>query len=139
MKYPQTIAEKISKNIKTIADNACCAFTFMWILGYDPENADAIETVSNAIEAGVIKSDCTVKWVEFAEWLAGRKITVTFKDIKSLDEVKNVKGRIAVRFNYNGKAHWVGVENGKVVFNSLINSVCVTKGQPTTCRIIKLA
>ena len=43
-----------------------------------------------------------------------------------------------VRFDFNGKSHWVGVENGKVAFNPLVTSVCVNKGSPATCRIIKL-
>lgn len=139
MKYPQTKAQKLVKNIKSIADYGCCALTVLWMIGSDPENTDALETISDAIDEGVIEADCTVKWVEFVKWLTGRKITVTFKDIKSLDDVAKIKGRIAVRFNYGSKGHWVGVENGKVVFNSLVNSVCVTKGKPTTCRIIKFA
>ena len=34
--------------------------------------------------------------------------------------------------------HWVGVEEGKVVFNSLTYSRCLEEGKPTECRIIKL-
>ena len=47
-----------------------------------------------------------------------------------------------VRYVYNGKGHWVVVEKGKIVFNSLINSQCVAKGKPDTkdnTRVIKLA
>lgn len=139
MKYPQTIAEKIAKNIQTIADNACCAFTALWVLGLDPENAEAIEIVSDAINARVIESDCTVIWKPFVKWLTGRDVEVEFRDIKSLNDIKNEKYRILVRFNYGKNSHWVGVYKGKIEYNSLINSVCVTKGKPTTCRIIKLA
>lgn len=139
MKYPQTLAIKIAKNIQTIADNACCAFTTLWIFGLDPENAEAIEIISDAIDARVIEKDCTVKWVEFAKWLTGRDIEIEFRDIKSLNEIKNEKSRIAVRFDYAGKCHWIGVYKGKIEYNSKINSICVTKGRPTTCRIIRLA
>lgn len=139
MKYPQTQAQKIKNNICSIADNACLAITVLWMLGLDPENADVLETISDAINAGVLEKDCTVKWVEYIQYLTGRKSTVDFKNIKSLKDVEKIKGRIAVRFDYNGKSHWVGVENGKVVFNSLLNSLCVTKGKPVTARIIKFA
>lgn len=139
MKYPQTLAIKIAKNIQTIADNACCAFTTLWIFGLDPENAEAIEIISDAIDARVIEKNCKVVWKPFAQWLTGRDIEVEFRDIKSLKEVEKIKERIAVKFEYGEKEHWVGVYKGKIEYNSLINSVCVTKGRPTTCRIIRLA
>lgn len=138
MKFPQTVAEKIAKHIKIISDNACCALTTLWIFGIDPDNAEALEMISDAIEAHVIKPDCTVVWKPFAKWLIGRDVEVEFKDIKSLNDIKNEKSRIAVKFKYGEKEHWVGVYKGKIEFNSKINSVCVTKGRPTTCRIIKM-
>ena len=43
-----------------------------------------------------------------------------------------------MRYDYKGKSHWVGVENGKIAFNSLIKSVCVEKGVPTQARILNI-
>jgi hypothetical protein len=43
-----------------------------------------------------------------------------------------------VKFTNGKYSHWVVVENGKVVFNSLQYSNCVEKGKPTEARIIKI-
>ena len=67
---------------------------------------------------------------------------VLFKEAKEqFNDLKKVKC-YPVRYVYNGRGHWVVVDNGKIVFNSLINSQCVTKGKPDTkdnTRVIKLA
>ncbi len=141
MDHPQTKAEEISKNItpqrlEAISRYGCCAFVLLWCLGIEPDDYQAIETVNDLIKAKAIEEDCTVKWVEAAEHLTGRKITVEFKDIKDLRGIKN---RTPVRYDYKGKSHWVGVENGMIKFNPLVYSQCVDKGRPVTARVIKLA
>lgn len=138
MKHPQTKADLIKGHCPIIAKNACCAFTAMWIAGYEPEDADAIITVAKAIEAEVLASDCTVLWQPFFKWLTGRKVFVEFRKISSLSDLMDVPGRCAVKFTHNGKSHWVGVENCRVEFNSLEHSVCVEKGKPTDARIIRM-
>ena len=144
MKNPQTLAEKLYQQfptlkLKSIKDYACCAFTLMWCLGYEPDDVEAVLTVGYMIDKRVIDTDCTVYWSQAAEYLAGRKLTVEFKDITDPKEIKTIKDRTPVKFSYNGKSHWVGVENGKVKFNSLEKSVCVDKGKPVTMRILKLS
>lgn len=134
MNHPQDYTAKLSKNINNISNYACCAFTVLWWAGIEASDADAIALINDAIEAGVIEKDCTVLWVPFIKWLTGREITVEFLDIKS---IRNIKEKTPVRFDYNGKSHWVGVENGNVVFNAKETSLCVTKGKPVTARIIK--
>lgn len=137
MKYPQTVAKKISKNIKIIADEGCLAFTYMWCCGLDPENADAMELLSDAIDDGKITADKGVLAEPFIQWLTGRKVTVSKKTITT---IKDIKKRTPVLYSINGKdGHWVGVENGKIVFNSLVNSQNVSKGKPISARIITLA
>lgn len=138
MNHPQTKAVLIKEKCSAIAESACCAFTAMWVAGYEPEDSDAMVTVAKAIEAKVLEKDCTVIWQPFFKWLTGRDIFVEFRKINSLSDLMNVPGRCAVKFTYNGKSHWVGVENCKVKFNSLENSVCVNKGRPTDARIISL-
>ena len=140
MKNPQTLAEELNKcfpnpKLKTISENACCAFVFLWCLGIEPEDIDAIKIISDAIDEKVIDSDCTVKWVEFGKWLTGRTLTVEFVDVKT---IKGIKDRTPVKYSYNGKSHWVGVENGKIKFNSLKSSVCVANGKPVTMRKLKI-
>lgn len=138
MLYPQTYAERIAGNIRSIADFSCCALTFIWCMNLDPDNAEALKIVSDAIDAGVLKKDCTVKWEEFGKWLTGRKVEVNYRNIQSLEDIKNLRGRIPVRYDHNGKSHWVGVEDGEIRFNSLVTSVCVNKGKPVTARIITM-
>lgn len=142
MKNPQTFAEEIKDNVSNIAKYGCCAFTALWTVGVEPdEDGTAIGIINDAINAGVIENDCTVKWIEFYKWLTGRTVKVEFRDIKCLKELKGVKtwsDRIPVRFDYKGKSHWVGVQNGEVRFNSLKHSNCVEFGKPATARIITL-
>ena len=143
MKNPQTLAEKLyvyfpSLQLKSIKDYACCAFTLMWCLKLDPDDATAIMAVADMIEHRALDVDCTVYWAKAAEYLTGQKLTVEFKDIKDAKEIKQFKERTPVKYSYNGKSHWVGVENGKVKFNALERSLCVEKGKPVTARILHI-
>lgn len=143
MKHPQTLAEKLyvyfpTLQLKSIKDYACCAFTLMWCLGLDPDDATAIMCVADMIQHRALDVDCTVYWAKAAEYLTGQKLTVEFKDIKDPKEIKQFKERTPVKFSYNGKSHWVGIENGKVKFNALEKSVCVSKGVPVTARILQI-
>lgn len=72
------------------------------------------------------------------ESVNGQKYTITKRDIESLEELKQVP-KAAVRFDYNGKSHFVYVEYGMIVFNGLEVSNCVRYGKPTTARIIERA
>lgn len=145
MKHPQTYSKELNQKIKcsltperleSIEKYGCCAFVLLWTLGIEPDDDFiAIMTVSDMIEDGVIGKDCTVKWAEAILYLTGRNATVEFADIKS---IKSIKERTPVRYDYNGKSHWVGVQNGKIEFNPLKNSVCVENGKPVTCRKIKI-
>ena len=141
MKNPQNLAIEIKDTIKpehleSIGRYGCCAFVLLWCLGIEPDDIEAIKTVNSMISAKVIEDDCTVKWADAVYYLTGRKITVEFKDIKDL---RGIIERTPVRYDYKGKGHWVGVENGMIKFNPLVYSQCVDKGRPTTARIIKLS
>ena len=140
MKHPQSLCWEIKskltpERLETIYKYGCCAFVLLWCLGIESDDFQSIELVSDMIDAGVIEKDCTVHWVEACKFLTGRKITVEFKDIKTLSGLKD---RTPVRYDYKGKSHWVGVVRGMLAFNPLENSQCVEKGRPVTARIIKL-
>ncbi len=140
MKHPQTLAVELNKvfpnaKLKNIADFACCAFVTMWCLGIEPDDEEAIFTVQRAIDAKALDTDCTVKWLEFGSWLTGRSLKVEFADIIS---IKSIKERTPVKYSYNGKSRWVGVENGRVAFNPLKSSVCVSKGKAVTSRKLSI-
>ena len=141
MKNPQTLAEELYKHfptpqLKSIRDYACCAFALIWWLGIECSDTDAIILVSDLIKSGALDVDCTVYWAKCIKQLTGR-------DMESLEKVsvtnlKKIKDRTIVRFMNGKTGHWVGVENGKVVFNSLAYSKCVAEGKPTEARIIKI-
>ena len=65
-----------------------------------------------------------------------KKYAVMKKDITSLEELD---GQLAaVSFKNGGYNHFVLVEKGQIIFDSLDNSLCVKYGKPTTARIIKI-
>ncbi len=137
MKFPQSTALELADNIKEIGKNGCLAMCYIFCAGIDPENEiEYLRIVNNAIKADILAKDCTVKDAEkFIQWLTGRKTSVSKKTIA---EVDSIESPAPVRYRAEGKeGHWVVVENGKIVFNSLANSINVTKGKPVEARIIK--
>lgn len=137
MNRPQTLSKKLLKikHLENISKYGCCAFVYLWCLGIEPEDTQAIEILDDAINDRKIEEDCTVKWAEFGTWLTGRTITVDFIDIH---DIRKIKERTPVRYDYKGCSHWVGVENGKVEFDPLGKDVsqCVKFGKPVTMRKI---
>ena len=137
--FPQSDAIELSKTfpdkkLTAIANYGCCAFVSLWIMGIE-KAIPAITTVGEEIGKS-LEIDCTVHWIEFFKNVSGRDIAVEFREINELSDLNKVKGRCAVRFDYEGRSHWVGVEGGKVAYNSLKHSNCVEKGKPTKARII---
>lgn len=140
MKHPQSVCwdikSKLSpERLETIYKYGCCAFVLLWCLGIEPDDLQAIELISEMMDAGVLEKDCTVHWAEACRFLTGREINVEFKDIKNLFGIKD---RTPVRYDYKGKSHWVGVMRGMIAFNPLESSQCVEKGRPVTARLLKL-
>ena len=141
MKNPQSLAEELYKHfptpkLKAIKDYACCAFSLIYWLGIDCSDVDAIMLVSDLMKHNALDVDCTVIWSLCIKQLTGREMLSLEK--KSITTIKNIKEKTIVKFT-NGKfSHWVVAENGKVVFNSLKYSKCVSEGKPTEARIIKI-
>lgn len=142
MKHPQSLAAELyshfpAKNLKSIKEYGCCAFVLMWCLGIEPDDdAEAVMTVDSLIQAKALKEDCTVKWTEAIRRLTGREMRAV--DFVNITSIIHIKDRCPVRYDHNGKSHWVGVENGKIAFNPLKRSVCVESGKPSTMRIIHI-
>ena len=141
MKHPQTLAEELYKRfptqkLKSIKDYACCIFTLIWWLGLDLSDTDAIMLVADLMKENALDVDCTVYWAECIRRITGREMLSLEK--KQITTIKNIKEKTIVRFMRGKVGHWVGVEDGKVVFNSLTYSRCLEEGKPTECRIIKL-
>ena len=141
MKNPQTLAEELYRHfptakLKSIKDYGCCAFTLIWWLGLELSDIDAIMLVSDLIKEKALDVDCTVYWGECIKRITGRDLESLEK--KNITSIKNIKEKTIVKFSRGKVGHWVGVEEGKVVFNSLTYSRCLEEGKPTECRIIKL-
>lgn len=141
MNHPQTFAEELYKHfptakLKSIKENACCAFTLIWWLGIDPSDIDAIMLVSDLMKEHALDEDCTVYWAECIRQLTGRDLESLEK--KKITGIKNIKEKTIVKYSRGNNGHWVGVQEGKIVFNSLTYSRCVEDGKPTECRILKI-
>lgn len=136
MKYPQTKAELLAKNIKAIADNGCLAMCYLYCIGLGDSEYNLIGILSEAMDMGLLEKDCFVSDADkfLNAYCGANKVKVIKKNITSLEEITG--DFTPVRFDYKGKGHWVVVENGRIVFNPLLNSQCVNKGKPTTSRII---
>lgn len=138
----QTILKELSKLfpeeklLKTIANNCCCSMVALWIMGIDDLIA-SVEIIKTEMQKGGLDQECTVQWLPFFKHITGRDIYVEFRDIKSLEDLKDVKGRCAVKFEYGKQEHWIGVENRTIAFNSMDLSKTVANGEPTTARIIR--
>lgn len=128
----------IQDDIQKLAYNVClfcCYYKFTELkCGNAPLTLSLLlKLLSQAYEEGIIDNECTVLDAVKLLRRFGLKANVIKVPVKSLEEVKELA---PVRFDYNGKSHWVLVQNGKVVFNSLSSSVCVKNGKPSTMRSI---
>lgn len=141
MKNPQTLAEELykhfpDKKLKAIKDYACCAFTLIWFLGLDPSDIDAIMLVSDLMNEKALDEECTVLWNLCIKRLTGRELLSLEK--KNISSIRNIKEKTIVKYMRGKVGHWVGVEDGRVAFNSLSFSRCIEEGKPVECRIIKI-
>jgi len=128
---------KFAPVLESIGNYGCLAMCYLWTVGIEPLNAPSMaEYLSDAMLNGLLDKECTVLDADrFLLFFTGKKYRVQKKQISS---IKTIKKATPVRYDYEGKSHWVVVEDGKIIFNSLINSVCVSKGTPTTAREINL-
>ena len=129
----QTFCEKAS-------NGACLAFCYIRAaLGkVIPEKMFGI--LWEAADKNIIdeNDDCYVNDAIALMKLANpnKKYSVIKKDISSLEELD---GQLAaVSYKNGGYNHFVLVEKGQIVFDSLDDSKCVKCGKPTTDRIIKI-
>ena len=139
----------IQDEARIIGENGCLAFVYANIVeqihvdGWDPSTLPCqlklfADVIDGMLSGHISEGDCYVKDAEkYMHYLDPKhKYRVTKKDIKSM---KDLRGEIgAVRFDHNGKSHWVGFADGTVVFDSLTDSVCRKYGLPTTARIVEI-
>lgn len=128
MRNPQTRAA-------TIGRYGCLAMCYLWCAGIRPESdGEMIRLVSEAMDRGLLDDECTVlDAARFLEYFTGRRFRVEKRSVTGID---GIAGPAPVRFSHNGNGHWVVVEGGRIVFNSIADSVCVSEGRPDSARII---
>jgi hypothetical protein len=138
MKNPQTTAKKLSKctSLYPIGATGCCALTLLWWLDLDYSDAEAILAVDRMIKAKVIDENCFVDWDKAVFFLTGKKIKKI--EFKKISTISNITKKTIVKYEWDGLAHFVGVENGKIAFNSLKESPVTDNGKPTETREIEL-
>ena len=140
MIYPQTFASEVANNIDAIGKYGCLAMCYLYCVGIRDNALEYIRILSDCMNKGILDKECTVLDAQkFLRYVTGKEYEVTKKQY---DDLKKITEPYPVKYSYNGRSHWVVVEKGKIVFNSLINSQCITKGKPDTkenTRVIKLA
>ena len=122
---------------KSAGNGACLALCYIRAaLGKDATPQMMIDALWKAAERNIVnvKKDCFVE--DAIALMKVAKPTKVFSVIKKdVSSITNIKLG-AVRYSYNGYSHWVLVEDGKIVFNSLEDSQCVKYGTPKEARFI---
>lgn len=130
MKNPQT-------KLINFANGICLALCYLYCSERKVEDdKESTKLCIDAWQKGLLEDDGTVKSAfDLLKLFDGNSYDVFKKDISSISDIKE---KTPVLFSAKGYIpHWVVVENGKIVFNPLSFSNSVTKGTPTSARIIK--
>lgn len=122
---------------KSAGNGACLALCYIRAsLGKDATPQMMIDVLYKAAERNIVnvKKDCFVEdAISLMKVAKPTKVySVIKKDVSSITNIKLG----AVRYSYNGYSHWVLVEDGKIVFNSLDDSQCIKYGTPKEARFI---
>ena len=124
---------------KAAGNGACLALCYVRAsLGKDATPQMMIDVLYKAAERNIInvKKDCFVEDAIALMKVANptKVYSVIKKDVSSIAGIKLG----AVRYSYNGYSHWILVEDGKIVFNSLEDSQCIKYGMPKEARLIAI-
>ena len=124
---------------KSAGNGACLALCYIRAaLGKDATPQMMIDALWKAADRNIVnaKKDCFVE--DAIALMKVAKPTKVFSVIKKdVSSIANIKLG-AVRYSYNGYSHWVLVEDGKVIFNSLDDSQCIKYGTPKESRLITI-
>ena len=124
---------------KSAGNGSCLALCYIRAaLGKEATPQMMIDALYKAAERNIVnvKKDCFVEdAISLMKVANAKKVySVIKKDISSISGIKLG----AVRYSYNGYSHWVLIEDGKIVFNSLEDSQCVKYGTPKEARLITI-
>ena len=124
---------------KSAGNGACLALCYIRAaLSKEATPQMMIDALYKAAERNIVnvKKDCFVNDAISLMKVANPKkvYSVVKKDVSSIAGIKLG----AVRYSYNGYSHWVLIEDGKIVFNSLEDSKCVEYGTVKEARLITI-
>ena len=124
---------------KSAGNGACLALCYIRAaLGEKATLQMMFDALYKAAERNIVnvKKDCFVEDAIALMKVANPKkvYSVIKKDVSSISGIKLG----AIRYSYNGYSHWVLIEDGKIVFNSLEDSQCVKYGTPKEARLITI-
>jgi hypothetical protein len=126
---------------KSIGNGGCLAAVYVRaVLGEKATPTMMFDALWQAAKFNIIDAndDC---YVNDAVQLMGsinpyKRYSVEKLKITSIEELK---GQLAaVNFQNGDFNHWVLVDKGEIIFDSLEDSQCVKYGKPTSSRIIKM-
>lgn len=123
---------KIQDFCKSIGESGCLAFCYLYCAGVvDP--FEQLKIIKKAMDNKIIDEDCAVLDADKLITLTGKKSKVTKERCESLSSIKEPT---PVNFVYGGKNHWVVINNGIVIYNSMKKSNCVNYGVPVQKRVM---
>lgn len=123
---------------KSVGIGGCLALCYIKAAKPDATETELFDILWQASKKGIIDAndDCYVR--------DGIKLLSLSNSSKSYNVTKQTISTIqgiklgAVNFENNGYNHWVLVEKGQIIFDSLDDSKCVKYGKPTSARIIEI-
>lgn len=130
---------RIQSFLESSGKGACLALCYIRAaLGEKATYTMFFDALWNASENNIIDAndDCYVNDAVALMGLVNPSKSYTVKK----ESISTIQGLdlAAVCYEYNGFNHWVLVEKGQIVFDSLDDSECVKNGVPTSARIIKM-
>lgn len=131
---------KIQDFFESVGKGGCLSMCYIKAVNKDITETEMFNVLWKAAAMGIINAEdeCFVSDAIALMRLVNpnKKYTVIKQSISSLEDLK---GKLAaVNFKNMGYNHFVLVEDGKIIFNSLEDSKCVKYGKPTTARIITI-
>lgn len=132
---------KIQDFCKSVGEGGCLAMCYIRAaLGEKTTPTMMFDALWSASENNIIDAndDCYVRDAISLMRLVNpsKSYSVTKQKISSIEELKGEMA--AVNFSRGKANHWVLVDKGQIIFDSLEDSQCVKYGNVTDARIIKI-
>lgn len=126
----------IQSFFESAGKGACLALCYIRAAKPDATETEMFDILWKAVEKGIVGEDMFVKDAIGLMMLTNpnKKYSVTKQTISTIQGIKLG----AVNFEHKGFNHWVLVEKGQVIFDSLDNSKCRQFGVVKEARIISI-